>query len=154
MSRQRRFTTTVSVDPRGRTHVSIPFDPNGAWGPKPRHPVTGTVGGQPMRGVINTDETGPTVILGPAWNCSGLRDGDTVEVVLEPEGPQRADLTEDIAAALDAAPDAAAAFDGLAQFYRKQWLTWIDSTKRRPDQRPVRIAEMISRLQAGHKERQ
>jgi hypothetical protein len=60
-------------------------------------------------------------------------------VVLEPEGPQRADLATDIAAALDAAPEAAAFFDSLAQFYRTAWLRWIDSTKRRPDQRPIRI---------------
>ena len=141
------------VDARGRTHVPVPFDPDEAWGPKPRHPVTGFIGGQPMRGVVTKEADGPSLVLGPAWNCGGLSDRDTVEVVLEPEGPQRADLADDIAAALDAAPDAGAAFDGLAQFYRKQWLTWIDSTKRRPDQRPVRIAEMISRLQAGHKER-
>jgi hypothetical protein len=29
----------------------------------------------------------------------------------------------------------------------------IDSTKRRPDQRPIRIAEMVRLLQQGHKQR-
>jgi hypothetical protein len=82
-----------------------------------------------------------------------LPDGAEVEVVLEPEGPQRAYLAPDIAAALDAAPDAALFFDGLAQFYRTAWLRWIDSTKRHPDQRPIRIAEMVRLLQQGHKER-
>lgn len=58
-----------------------------------------------------------------------------------------------IATALDAAPEAAAFFDSLAQFYRTAWLRWIDSTKRRPDQRSMRIAEMVSLLHQGHNER-
>ena len=73
--------------------------------------------------------------------------------MLEPEGPQRADLAPDIAAALDAEPEAAAFFDSLAQFYRKAWLRWIDSTKRNPEPRPVRISEMVRNLQEGRKER-
>jgi uncharacterized protein YdeI (YjbR/CyaY-like superfamily) len=74
-------------------------------------------------------------------------------VSLEPEGPQRADLAPDVAAALDASPAAAAFFDSLAQFYRRAYLRWIDATKRRPDQRPVRIAEVIRLLEAGERER-
>jgi len=106
-----------------------------------------------MRGVIEKRESGPVIALGPAWCRVPLPDGADVEVVLVPEGPQRADLAPDVSAALDAAPDAAAFFDSLAQFYRKAWLRWIDSTKRHPDQRPVRIAEMVRLLQQGHKER-
>ena len=153
MSRQQRFRTTVTVDRRGRTLVLIPFDPDQTWGAKPRHPVTGSIAGHTMRGNIEKRANGPVIALGPAWTCDPLQDGAEVDVVLEPEGPQRADLAPDIAAALDAAPDAAAAFDALAQFYRKQWLRWIDSTKRHPDQRPIRIAEMIRLLEEGHKER-
>ena len=47
--------------------------------------------------------------------------GDDVIVELAPEGPQRGDLADDIAAALEANPAAAAFFDTLAQFYRKGW---------------------------------
>ena len=49
-------------------------------------------------------------------------------VELTPEGPQRADLAEDIAAALAANPAAGAFFDTLAQFYRKAYLRYIDAT--------------------------
>ncbi len=150
---QRRFRTTVAVDRQGRTCVPIPFDPDESWGTKPRHPVTGSVAGRPMRGIIENREVGPVMVLGPAWCRVPLADGAQVEVVLEPEGPQRGDLASDIASALDAAPDAAAFFDSLAQYYRTAWLRWIDSTKRRPDQRPIRIAEMVRLLQQGHKER-
>jgi hypothetical protein len=44
-------------------------------------------------------------------------------------------------------------FDSLAQFYRNAFLRWIDATKRRPEQRPLRIAEMILLLEEGKKER-
>lgn len=81
------------------------------------------------------------------------RVGDTVAVELAPEGPQRGDLAEDIAAALDGEPSAGAFFDSLAQFYRTAYLRWIDATKRRPEQRAVRIAEMVVLLTAGIKER-
>ena len=153
MGEQRKFRTTVAVDRQGRTQVPIPFDPDEFWGGKPRHPVTGSVAGQPMRGVIEKRAGGPVIALGPLGVVSRCADGAEVEVVLEPEGPQRADLAPDIATALDAAPDAAVFFDSLAQFYRTAWLRWIDSTKRHPDQRPIRIAEMVRLLQQGHKER-
>ena len=52
-----------------------------------------------------------------------------------------------------AEPAASAFFDGLAQFYRKAYLSWIDATKRRPDQRAARIAEMVELLKAGRKQR-
>jgi uncharacterized protein YdeI (YjbR/CyaY-like superfamily) len=73
-------------------------------------------------------------------------------VAVDPRGRTRF-VIPDIAAALDDAPDAASSFDALAQSYRIKWLRWIDSTKRHPDQRPVRIAEMIRLLQEGHKKR-
>lgn len=153
MSRQERFHTTVSVDQHGRTLVPIPFDPDEIWGSKTRHPVCGSVDGHGIRGVIEKRAAGTVIALGPAWCRIPLPDGATVEVVLGPEGPQRADLAPDIAQALDAAPKAGAFFDALAQFYRTKWLRWIDATKRQPAQRPVRIAEMIRHLEAGDKER-
>ena len=74
-------------------------------------------------------------------------------IELAPEGPERGDLAYDIAAALEANLDAAAFFDRLAQFYRKAYLRWIDSTTRRPDLRAVRIEEVVGLLAAGVKQR-
>jgi hypothetical protein len=83
----------------------------------------------------------------------GLVAGAAVAVELTPEGPQRGDLAEDIAAALAANPAAGAFFDTLAQFYRKGYLRYIDATTRRPDLRAARIAEVVDLLAAGVKER-
>jgi len=153
-ARVRRFTATVTVDAKGRTHVPVPFDPDEAWGPKPRHLVTGTVGGCGLRGSVDPTAGGHEIVLGPVWTRdSGPPSGATVEVTLLPEGPQRADLAPDLAAALEADPEAAAFFDSLAQFYRNAYLRWIDATKRRPEQRPVRIAEVVRLLRDHQKER-
>ncbi|NUR82947.1 MAG: YdeI/OmpD-associated family protein [Nonomuraea sp.] len=121
------------------------------WQPKPRHHVNGTVDGRRIRAVIE----GGAFTLGPGWlrDCGGLSLGDTVAVEITPEGPQRADLDEDFAAALAASPAAGAFFDGLAQFYRRAYLRWIDGTKRRPDERARRIAEVVTLLESGTKQR-
>jgi hypothetical protein len=151
----REFEAAVTVDRRGRVTIPVPFDPDDAWGAKPTHHVAGNVGGCDLRGTVDRRPEGHAIVLGPAWNRDrlGLTDGATVSVALHPEGPQRDDLAPDIAAALDASPEAGAFFDSLAQFYRKAYLRWIDATKRRPDQRPVRIAEVIRLLEAHEKQR-
>ncbi len=96
----------------------------------------------------------PGIVLGPAWRRDrGLAAGDAVEVRLKPEGLQRTDLAPDIAAALTANPAAGEFFDGLAQFYRTAYIRWITATKRKPDQRPIRLAEVVRLLEAGIKER-
>jgi uncharacterized protein YdeI (YjbR/CyaY-like superfamily) len=83
----------------------------------------------------------------------GIAAGSDVVVELAPEGPQRADLADDISEALTANPAAGAFFDTLAQFYRKAYLRYIDATTRRPDLRAARIAEVTGLLADGIKER-
>ena len=56
-------------------------------------------------------------------------------------------------AALEADPSAGEFFDGLAQFYRRAYLRWIDGTKRRPDERVKRIVEMVELCRQGVKQR-
>jgi hypothetical protein len=150
----RRFTATVVAGDRGRVLVPLPFVADEAWGPKPTHRLGGSVDGLRVRAIVERTANGEVFALGPAW----LRDrsiavGDTVTVELSPEGPQREELADDIAAALAADPEAGAFFDGLAQFYRKGYLRWVDATKRRPEQRAQRINEMVQCLAAGRKQR-
>jgi Bacteriocin-protection, YdeI or OmpD-Associated/Domain of unknown function (DUF1905) len=154
MPQARTFTTTVTTDGRRRVLVPVPFDPDEAWGRRREHHVHGTVDGMDVRAVIEPLGDGHGIVLGPAWrrDC-GIGPGRVVDVVLAPEGPQRGDLAPDVAAALEAAPEAAAFFDSLAQFYRRAYLRWIDATKRRPEVRAARIAEMVELLNAGHKQR-
>jgi hypothetical protein len=134
--------------------VPVPFDPDEVWGQKAVHHVHGTVNGMGVRGVVEPLDDGHGVILGPAWrrDC-GLAAGDTVDVVMQPEGPQRDDLSADLAAALAATPKAGEFFDSLAQYYRRAYLRYINATKRRPEVRAARIAEVVGLLADGVKQR-
>jgi hypothetical protein len=154
VDRSQRYTAVVVRDDRRRVLVPVPFDPDATWGHKTDHRVAGTVNGMGVRASIEPVADGRGILLGPAWrrDC-GIAPGDEVEVVLFPEGLQRDDLAPDVAAAFAAAPKAAAFFDSLAQFYRNAYLRWIDATKRSPEKRAARIAEMVELCNAGIKER-
>src|SRR4051812_962828 len=152
--RTRTFTATVTSDRKRRVLVPLPFEPDAAWGHQPEHRVGGTVNGMGVRAVVEPLDAGFGILLGPAWRrCCEIKPGDVVEVVLTPEGPQRDDLAPDVQAALEADPAAGEFFDGLAQFYRRAYLRWIDATKRRPDERVKRIAEMVELCRQGIKQR-
>jgi hypothetical protein len=159
--RTQRFGGHITADSSGRAVIVVPFDPDTTWGAKAFHPVGGTIQpvagaacGRRLRGRLTPDGGHWVFTINPMWmRDTGVAVGDEVVVELEPEGPQRADLADDIASALDASPDAAAFFDTLAQFYRKAYLRYIDSTTRRPQLRAARIDEVVGLLAAGIKER-
>jgi hypothetical protein len=149
-----RFVVTITAGPGGKLLVAVPFDPDAVWGVKRRHHVAGTVNGARVRAVLEPAGDGFGFTLGPkSPNACGVAVGTEVTVEIAPEGPQRDDLADDVAAALSADPEAGAFFDSLAQFYRRAYLRWIDATKRRPEQRAERIAEMVELLKSGAKAR-
>jgi len=152
--RAQAFRVKVTADPRGHGVIAVPFDPDEAWGVKAVHRVNGTVNGCRVRVTIAPGDSGWTFALNPGrMNGLGIAAGSEVHVELAPEGPQRADLAEDISAALAANPEAGAFFDTLAQFYTRAYLRYIDATTRRPDVRAARIAEVVGLLANGVKQR-
>ncbi|MGD0602957.1 MAG: YdeI/OmpD-associated family protein [Streptosporangiaceae bacterium] len=149
-----RFRAVIAADAQESAVIAMPFDPDMAWGAKADHPVGGTIDGRRIRARLMPGGTGWVLTLAPKRLLDlGIAIGDEVTVELAPEGPQRADQADDIAAALAANPAAAAFFDTLAQFYRKAYLRWINATTRRPELRAARIAEVVDLLAAGIKER-
>ena len=106
-----------------RVFIAIPFNPNDLWGIKQRHHISGTVSGHGVRGSLGSDGTQYFLPLGAAWrrDC-GIDVGDTVDVVISPEGPQSGGLSPDVVAALEAAPKAKAFFESLATFYRNTYI--------------------------------
>lgn len=148
------YATTAVDGGRGRIFIEVPFDPDVLWAAKTTHRVGGTVNGRRVRAVITVLGDKRGFVLGPVWTRESLIGvGDALAVVIEPEGPQRTDLAQDVAAALAADPQAATFFDSLAQFYQKAYLRWIDATVRRPEVRAERIAEVVGLLRAGIKQR-
>jgi hypothetical protein len=148
----RRFTATITAS-GARALVELPFDPDEAWGAKERHYVAGTVGGRGIRGALDRTGLGAVLSLGAAWRRdNGVGPGDTVEVTLAPEEPLLESQADDVRAALEAEPAAAATFRSVAPFYRKNFLRWIAEAKR-AETRAARIAETVKALAAGRVER-
>src|SRR4051794_781473 len=74
-------------------------------------PHCGSVNGTGIRAVIEPTGDNFGFTLGPISPAgSGVAIGDEVAVEIAPEGPQRGDLAEDVAAALAANPEAGAFF--------------------------------------------
>ncbi|HTZ92383.1 MAG TPA: YdeI/OmpD-associated family protein [Streptosporangiaceae bacterium] len=152
--RVQRFDVRIAVGPRGHALIVVPFDPDLEWGVKAVHHVNGSVNGCRVRVTLEPGDSGWGFTMNPGrMQHAGIEVGSQVPVELSPEGPQRGDLAEDVAAALEANPAAGAFFDTLAQFYRRGYLRYIEATKRRPDVRAARIAEVTGLLASGIKER-
>lgn len=152
-TREQSFQAKLEGTEAGRVYVVLPFDPETDWGSRTRYHVTGTINGIRVRGALEKFSGGYFLPLGRAYrDAAGLKLGDSVRVALMPEGPQGEALEPDIVAALAAEPEALAFFDGLATFYRKKLLRWIDSTKRSPTMRAQRITELVALMKAGKKE--
>lgn len=148
----RRFVSKLEKV-SGKAFVAVPFDPNDAWGSKDAHYVNGKMGGCVFRGVVERLGESWVIPIGPAW----LRDqavevGDRVEVEIGPEGPNSSNMGEDVAAALDAKPEARRFFDSLPTFYRNNFSRWLKDAKR-PETRAKRLAEMVALLKEGKRER-
>ncbi len=151
---QKHFRATIDGSEKGRAFVVLPFDPAELWGARECFYVAGTINGKKFRRRLDQSAKGHFLPLGPAWRRdTGLHPGDAVEVAIWDEHPPREGLSPDVAAALDADPEAGRFFDALASFYRKNYLRWIDETKRRPDVREARIAEFVQLLRSGRKKR-
>lgn len=150
---QQQFRATVQTSERGRVFIAVPFNPSEVWGVKTRHYVRGTVNGLPFRGSLGSEGGTYFMVLGAAWrrDC-GIAAGSQVTVILEPEGPQQDALAKDILGALAAEPAAQEFFNGLATFYRKGYMKWIEGAKR-PETRAARITEMVTLLKAGKKQK-
>ncbi len=96
-------------------------------------------------------------IISSAWVQHGCakaesNQGEKVTVSLGLEGPQEANLAEDIAQALSTNPKAKTFFDGLPTHYRKNYIRWMESAKRE-ETRARRIDEMIRLLEEGKRQK-
>jgi hypothetical protein len=150
---ERRFTATLVARPRGGVAVLLPFSPADAWGERGRYDVHGTIGGHGVRGKVSDTDDGPALLLGPAW-CSDpdVGPGNTVEVILAPEGPQLDELPEELRDALASEPEAAAFFETLPTFYRKNYVRPIANAKR-PETRERLALRTVEALRDGRRER-
>ena len=154
------FRWTIADRPSGSeawlpaSRAGLALLPRAIAGSRCRLPLFPTVNGCRVRVTAVPSGSGWAFTMNPArMRHAGIALGSQVTAELAPEGPQRGDLADDIAAALEANPAAGAFFDGLAQFYRRAYLRYIDAAPRKPDLRAARIAEVVGVLAAGVKGR-
>ncbi len=145
------FQATPEPRPRGGIRIGLPFDPAAEWGSRATYHLTGRVGGSRIRGAVS--RTDPTLALGPVWvRDAHLTSGESVEVVLELEGPQFATLEDDLRAAIGPGTEAARFFDELPTHYRLNFTRWVGEAKR-PDTRARRVTQTAAALKEGRRER-
>jgi hypothetical protein len=147
-----QFTTAPQEGPGGGIALRLPFDPKQAFG-KARALVRVTIDEHPPF---------PTTVMvysGVPW--IGLRKGQIAEMGLaagEPvqvrveldDAPREVEVPADLAAALQADPDASAAYEKLSFTHRKEYVRWVSEAKREAT-RQDRVAKTIERLRAGGK---
>lgn len=133
--------------------LTLPFDPAAVWGARERYDIAGTIAGRAYRGRILSQGSTHVLRMGAAWwRDNPVTPGMQVEVVINLEGTQVAQMAADLADALQANPAAQAFFENLPTYYRKNYLRWIDGAKQ-PATRAKRIAELIVLLSAGMREK-
>jgi hypothetical protein len=93
-----RFRAVIAAGPGDSAVITMPFDPDEAWGAKANHPVGGVIDGRRIRARLSQAGGGWVLPLAPKRLLGlGVAIGDEVTVELAPEGPQRGDLATDIA---------------------------------------------------------
>jgi hypothetical protein len=145
-----RFRARLSEAGRGGGRwVEVPFDAGDAFG-EARAPVHGTVNGTPFRGRLSV--YGGVTYLGlrrEIREAAGIDVGDELDILLERDDvPREVVVPDALAEALDAAPDARAAFDALSFTHRREYATWVSEAVR-DDTRARRVAKAIQMLRAG-----
>jgi hypothetical protein len=152
---RRAFTAALRAAKTGGFDIDLPFDANEAWGVKTVHHIAGTLSGVKVRGPLSLEDGNYRLKLGKAWrrDCR-FEPGDEVSVMMWAEGPQANALPDDLAAALEASPAASAFWHGLATFYRKAYLAWVNGASRRPALRAQRVRELVRLLTDGKKQRE
>jgi hypothetical protein len=142
----RRFTAVLGGATGERPAVEIPFDVKAEYG-SARAKVVATVNGVRLR---------TTVAVYGGKSYVGFREeirkaakidiGDRITVRLEPDvEPRTVEAPVDLTAALRTDGKAKAAFDALAYSHQREYVRWIDDSKK-PETRARRIEQTLARL--------
>jgi hypothetical protein len=145
-----RFRATIELAGKTATGFQVPDDVVTALGAGRRPPVRVTIGGHTYRSTVAS--MGGRFMVGvSAQNrtAAAVAAGDEVDVDLELDTePREVDVPEDLAAALDAEPEARRFFDGLS-YSRKQWFVLRIEQAKKAETRRRRLDEAVTMLREG-----
>ncbi len=146
-----RFRTTLQLEGKTATGFQVPPDVVAALaGGRKRPAVTVTIDGYTYRSTIAAfGEVYMLPFAGEHRVATGLGAGDEIEVDLVLDtAPREVEVPADLAAALDGAPAARAAFEALSYSNKRRYTLAIDAAKA-PETRQRRIDKTIAELLGG-----
>ena len=145
-----RFRTTVELFGRTATGLRVPAETVAALGSGRKPKVLVTIGPHTYRSTVAVYGDEYFLPLNAVNRASaGVAAGDEVEVGLELDSaPRQVSVPDDLAAAIEAAPEAGRAFAGLSFSHQREYVTWIQEAKR-PETRARRVASTVERLRGG-----
>jgi hypothetical protein len=145
-----RFHTTILQGDKTATGIQVPDEVVTALGSGKRPAVSVTINGFTYRSTIAV--MGGVYMVGvSAENRAGARvaGGDEVDVDIELDtAPREVTVPAELAAALDAEPDARRTFDSLS-YSNKSWHVLQVTGAKTDETRQRRIAKSVEALRAG-----
>jgi len=145
-----RFRTTILQSGKTATGIQVPAEVVEALGSGKRPAVKVTLNGYTYRSTV--------AVLGGAYMvgvnaehraAAGVAGGDEVDVEMELDAaPREVTVPADLAAALDAEPDARRTFDGLS-YSNKSWHVLQIAGAKTDETRQRRIARSVAVLKQG-----
>jgi len=144
----------VLIRPEGAgtwTYLTLPFSVPDAFGAQGQVAVRGSINGHPYRSTLMPagDGTHFLVVKKEIRDAVGAAPGSRVSVVLEVDTAERtAEVPADLAVAIAANPAAEAAFAGFTYSKKKEYVDWVEASKREATRR-TRVASAVERIAKG-----
>jgi hypothetical protein len=145
-----RFRTTILQSGKTATGIQVPAEVVEALGSGKRPAVRVTINGYTYRSTV--------AVMGGAYMvgvnaehraAAGVAGGDEVDVEMELDtAPREVTVPADLAAALEAEPDARRTFDGLS-YSNKSWHVLQVAGAKTDETRQRRIAKSVAVLKQG-----
>ena len=145
-----RFRTTILQGGKTATGIQVPDEVVEALGSGKRPAVRVTINGFTYRSTVAV--MGGVYMVGVSADNrvgAGVAGGDEVDVELELDtAPREVTVPDDLAAALDAVPNARRTFDGLS-YSNKSWHVFQVAGAKTDQTRQRRIARSVDILKQG-----
>lgn len=145
-----RFRTTLLQSGTTATGFEVPADVVASLGRGKRPPVVVTVNGYSYRNTVAV--FGDVFMIGISAEhraASGIRAGDDLDVELALDtAPRVVDVPADLAAALDAEPEARRTFDALS-YSNQSWHVLSATGAKTDETRQRRIEKSVATLREG-----
>jgi hypothetical protein len=146
------FRTTILQTGKTAAGIEVPESVVTALGSGKRAKVLVTINGYTYRSSVAP--LGGAYMIGVSnevRRAAGVAGGDIVDVEIELDtAPREVDVPADLAAALDAEPDARRTFESLS-YSNKSWHTLQVAGAKTDETRQRRIAKSIEALRAGRR---